>query len=80
LTDWYRLFKGRWKCPKCGSQDIIINEHALTGAGFTRLMNWQSYEYVAVTCARCGYTEFYSKQVLGGEREAMKILDLLFGS
>lgn len=80
MTNWYKVFKGRWRCPKCGSQEIIINEHSFTGTGLSRLLDWQTYEYVAVTCARCGYTEFYSKQVLGGEKSAIQILDFLFGS
>ena len=58
---------------------IIVNEHTFTGSGFTRLLDWQAYEYVAVTCKRCGYTEFYSRQVLGDESTALQILDLLFG-
>ncbi len=79
MVDWYKVFSGRWKCPKCSSMEIIINEHAFTGSGLTRLLNWQSYEYLAVTCRRCGYTEFYSKQVLGDEKTAIQILDILFG-
>jgi len=66
--------------PKCGSMEIIVNEHASTGTGLSRLLDWQSYEYVAVACKKCGYTEFYNKAILGDERNAVKILDLILGS
>ena len=79
MVDWIEVFNGKWRCPKCGSTSIIVNEHTFTGSGFTRLLDWQAYEYVAVTCKRCGYTEFYSRQVLGDESTALQILDLLFG-
>ena len=77
---WDEAFKGRWKCPKCSSTQIVVNEHAFTGTGISRFIDWQAYEYVAVTCEICGYTEFYSKSVLGDERKAVKILDLIFGT
>ncbi|ALL00791.1 hypothetical protein Pyrde_0741 [Pyrodictium delaneyi] len=80
MSRWLEVFEGRWKCPKCGSMEIIVNEHAFTGTGLSRLLDWQSYEYVAVTCKKCGYTEFYNKAILGDERNAVKILDLIFGS
>jgi len=79
VVDRHKVFSGRWKCPKCGSTEIVVNEHAFTGTGFTRLLDWQHYEYLAVTCRRCGYTEFYSKRILGDERKAIQILDMLFG-
>jgi len=59
MADWYEVFRGRWKCPKCGSHEIIINEHSFTDTGLSRLFDLQSYGYVAVTRARCGYTELY---------------------
>ncbi|RFA94837.1 zinc ribbon domain-containing protein [Pyrobaculum aerophilum] len=78
MADIKEYFQG-WKCPKCGSSSFIIEEHSLTGTGLTRLLDWEAYEYVALICGRCGYTEFYSKKVIGGIKEGTRLLDLLFG-
>ncbi len=49
MPNWYKVFKGLWKCPKCDDQEIIIDEYSFTGTGLLRLLDWQSYEYVAAT-------------------------------
>ena len=69
----------RWRCPKCGSTDYRKGKVAMTGAGLSRLVDWQSHEFITITCNNCGYTEFYSADVVGGSDELMKILDLIFG-
>ncbi|MCS7385416.1 MAG: zinc ribbon domain-containing protein [archaeon GB-1867-005] len=78
MVDWRKVFD-KWVCPKCGCSDVDVNEHAFTGSGFTRLIDLQCYEYLAVTCRKCGYTEFYSKAVLKDEETAFQILDLILG-
>ncbi|RLE57841.1 MAG: hypothetical protein DRJ40_01110 [Thermoprotei archaeon] len=79
MVELSQYFSG-WRCPKCGSIEFKIQEHAFTGAGLTRLLDWQAYEYVAVICCRCGYTEFYSKEVIDGIKEGIRLLDLLTGT
>jgi len=69
----------RWKCPKCGSTEYTRGKVAMTGGGLSRLANWQSHEFITITCTNCGYTEFYSTEITGGSDEVLKVLDLLFG-
>ncbi len=81
MVDVLEEIKKRWKCPKCGTSDPYINEHSFTGSGLSRLLNWQAYTYIAITCRHCGYTEFYNKEILTGKKDTlMQILDLLFGT
>lgn len=74
-----KVFEARWVCPKCGAPNPRARRIAVTGAGLSRLLNWQHIEYVAVSCKRCGYTELYDAEVVGDERKAMGILDLILG-
>ncbi|WP_457741482.1 zinc ribbon domain-containing protein [Thermococcus sp.] len=69
----------QWRCPKCGSTEYVQGKVAMTGAGLSRLLDWQSHEFITITCKNCGYTEFYSADVVGGKDNLMKILDLIFG-
>ncbi|MDS0222676.1 zinc ribbon domain-containing protein [Haloarcula sp. S1AR25-5A] len=46
-------------CPKCGHETAEVDEIATTGAGLTKLFDVQNRQFKAVTCAKCGYTEFY---------------------
>jgi hypothetical protein len=48
-----------YTCPKCGTRKADIDEIRTTGAGFTRYFNIQNRKFTAVSCSRCGYTEFY---------------------
>ena len=72
--------KSRWICPKCSSRDPNVRKVALTGAGLSRIFDWQHLVYYAVSCSTCGYTEFYDAKTFGDESKVMSILDLLFGS
>ena len=73
------IITSRWVCPKCGTRKPIVRKVAMTGAGLSRLFDWQHLEYYMVSCSRCGFTEVYDARVLGDEKKAMSILDLLFG-
>jgi predicted nucleic-acid-binding Zn-ribbon protein len=46
-------------CPKCGHETAEVDEIATTGAGLTKLFDVQNRRFKAVSCANCGYTEFY---------------------
>jgi predicted nucleic-acid-binding Zn-ribbon protein len=46
---------------------------AVTGDGLSRHANYQKREFVAVSCAERGYTEFYRRRG-GGD-----LVDLFFG-
>jgi hypothetical protein len=60
-------------CPKCGHTDAEVDDIATTGAGFSRLFDVQNRRYRAVSCTRCGYTEFYKG------RRPNEVLDLFIG-
>ena len=46
-------------CEKCGHADVDVQDVAASSDGFARLLDVQSRRFRAVSCARCGYTEFY---------------------
>jgi len=46
-------------CPKCGHPDAAVEDVATTGDGFARLLDLENRRFRAVSCTRCGYTEFY---------------------
>ena len=66
--------KKSYSCPKCGSKDYDVDEIRTTGTGFTRYFNIQNRKFTAVSCRRCGYTEFYRGPRSGG---ASNVLDFL---
>jgi predicted nucleic-acid-binding Zn-ribbon protein len=58
-VDLSELGDGETGCPKCGHTDAEVDDIATTGAGVSRLFDVQNRRYRAVSCTRCGYTEFY---------------------
>ncbi|MDG5778565.1 zinc ribbon domain-containing protein [Haloarculaceae archaeon H-GB1-1] len=60
-------------CPKCGHTDAEVDDVATTGDGVSRLFDVQNRRFKAVSCTRCGYTEFYK-----GRRPGV-VLDLFIG-
>lgn len=63
-------------CQKCGNKKADVDQIRTTGAGFTRYFNIQNRKFVAVSCSRCGYTEFYKASKTSG---ASNILDFITG-
>ena len=75
-----REVESRFKCPKCGRNVCRVEKIAVTGAGITRLLDLQTNVFYAVICENCGYTEFYSKNVIDGKGDGiMDVLDVIFG-
>jgi hypothetical protein len=60
-------------CPKCGHTDAEVDDIATTGVGLSRLVDVQNRRFTAVSCTRCGYTEFYKG------RKPDEIVDLFIG-
>jgi predicted nucleic-acid-binding Zn-ribbon protein len=60
-------------CPKCGHTDAEVDDIATTGTGFSRLFDVQNRRFRAVSCTRCGYTEFYRG------RTPDEVVDLFIG-
>jgi len=66
--------KKHFSCAKCSGWEYEVDEIRTTGAGFTKYFNIQNRRFTALTCKRCGYTEFYKAGRSGG---ASNILDFL---
>ena len=48
-----------WTCPKCESTEYSEDTVTMTGKTWSRFMNIQNRKFLAVTCSKCNYTEFY---------------------
>jgi uncharacterized protein len=48
-----------YTCLKCGNRQANVDIIRTTGKGFTRFFNIQNRQFTAVSCNKCGYTEFY---------------------
>ena len=74
------VVRERFRCPKCNSRVRRVEKIATTGAGLTKLLDWQTNVFYAVICENCGYVELYSKEVVDGRGDRFKdILDVIFG-
>ena len=49
-----------WTCPKCESTEYSEDTVTMTGKTWSRFMNIQNRKFLAVTCSKCNYTEFYN--------------------
>jgi predicted nucleic-acid-binding Zn-ribbon protein len=63
-------------CTKCGNRQADIDNIRTTGAGFTKFFNIQNRKFLAVSCSKCGYTEFYRQGKTSG---ASNVLDFITG-
>ncbi|WP_435097871.1 zinc ribbon domain-containing protein [Halarchaeum sp. P4] len=46
-------------CPKCGHDEVTTGSISTTGSGLSKMFDVQTNRFETVTCASCGYTEFY---------------------
>lgn len=60
-------------CPKCGHREAETDGIAVTGDGLSRYVDYQNREFTVVSCAECGYSEFYRRKGAGD------LIDLFFG-
>lgn len=58
-VDVSELGDGEKGCPKCGHTEAEVDTVATTGDGVSRMFDIQNRRFRAVSCTRCGYTEFY---------------------
>ena len=56
-----------WTCPKCESTEYSEDTVTMTGKTWSRFMNIQNRKFLAVTCSKCNYTEFYKGVSQGWE-------------
>jgi predicted nucleic-acid-binding Zn-ribbon protein len=66
-------------CKRCGSTKGIAESLRMSGAGLSRLLDWQHHKYIFVSCQSCGYTEVFNEKILGTSEKFDDILDLLWG-
>lgn len=62
-------------CIKCGSRDAATKEVAMTGTGLSKLFDVQNNKFLVVYCKKCGYSEFYNREMSTGSN----VLDFFFG-
>lgn len=46
-------------CAKCGRLDATVDDIATTSNDISRALDIESRRFKAVSCTRCGYTEYY---------------------
>ena len=56
-----------WTCPKCESTEYSEDTVTMTGKTWSRFMNIQNRKFLAVTCSKCNYTDFYKGVSKGWE-------------
>ena len=56
-----------WTCPKCESTEYYEDTVTMTGKTWSRFMNIQNRKFLAVTCSKRNYTEFYKGVSKGWE-------------
>ena len=72
--------ESRFKCPKCHNTGSSVKSLAMTGTGFSKILNLQHSRYTFATCSNCGYTEVYDLDKLSGGKDTVgNILDAIFG-
>ena len=56
-----------WQCMKCNHDEYDTGEIRVAGGFWSKIFDVQAKKYSAVTCERCGFTEFYkgSSSTLG---------------
>ncbi|WP_418930353.1 zinc ribbon domain-containing protein [Gilvimarinus xylanilyticus] len=50
-----------WTCIKCETKTYEEGEMRVSGGFWSRIFDVQNKKYVTISCAGCGYTEFYKK-------------------
>jgi uncharacterized protein len=67
-------------CQKCDHQGANVERLAMSGTGFSRLLEIQPYRYSYVSCTNCGYTEIYNLKTLEGSDDLGTLLEVLFSN
>ncbi len=67
-----------YRCDRCRSYGAQVRRIATTGAGITRLMDWQCYEFIVASCIYCGLIQHYDPSIVDKSSNGWKSLDFLF--
>jgi uncharacterized protein len=54
-----------YKCLKCGGVDYTKSEVSTTGGIGSRMFDYSTNFFTAITCSKCGYTELYRTDSTG---------------
>jgi predicted nucleic-acid-binding Zn-ribbon protein len=46
-------------CLRCSGRQYEVGEIRVAGGAWSRMFNIQNKKYSAVSCEKCGFTEFY---------------------
>lgn len=65
----------KWICPKCNCEIYDIDTIRTTGGTFSKIFDIQNKRFDTISCKKCGYTEFYKRDVNATEN----IIDFLIG-
>ena len=52
----------KWTCLRCSGKKFEAGEIRVSGGFWSRIFDVQNKKYSAVTCDKCGYTEFYKRE------------------
>ena len=66
--------KQQWSCGKCDSQEAETGTIRTTGDWASRYLNMQNQKFDYVSCAQCGYTDFFRAAGGGGWRNVLDVL------
>ena len=67
MEERYPVQQKIWTCPKCESTEYSEDTVTMTGKTWSIFMNIQNRKFLAVTCSKCNYTEFYKGVSKGWE-------------
>ncbi|MDQ0060093.1 zinc ribbon domain-containing protein [Paenibacillus harenae] len=70
-----------FRCMKCKCMECSIKEVAMTGVGFSKLLDIQHNHFLFVSCMNCGYVEVYDPNILRQTKSGKlgTVMDILFG-
>lgn len=51
----------KWSCTRCSGIEFETGEIRVSGGFWSRLFDVQNKKFSAVSCQRCGLTEFYRR-------------------
>lgn len=51
-----------YKCERCGGLQYRLGETREVGGLLSKILNLQVRRFLTVTCARCGFTEFFNRR------------------
>ena len=70
-------FSQSFVCQRCKGREAQLDRISTRGTGLGALLR---KDYLAVSCANCGLTEFYSLNVLEGRTDLENLLRGIFGT